>query len=89
MGSLPRELWLSVRDALVAGTTFVELVHNTRGFAAADRADALRLWVQQQPAGGQLVPFEGTVEELEVILDYMKGEDLSTVVRARLTGEQC
>jgi hypothetical protein len=78
-----------VRDTLVAGTTFVELVHNKRGFPAADRADALRLWVQQQPAGGQLVPFEGPVEELEVILDYVNGENNSTVVRARLTGEQC
>jgi hypothetical protein len=62
-----------VRDALVAGTTFAEFVVNTRGFAVEDQAEALRVWVQQQRWGGETVSFEGTREEVQVIVDNIDG----------------
>jgi hypothetical protein len=85
MGSLPTELWLSVRDALIEGTTFAEFVCNTRGFAAEERAEALRIWLEQQVAGERLASFEGTKEELEIITDYAHGERTFLINQAWLT----
>jgi hypothetical protein len=57
------------------GTTFSQFVYNTRCFRE-DRADALRSWVMLQALGEQLVPFEGTKEELDVVVDYAHGNYL-------------
>jgi hypothetical protein len=69
---LPAELWLQVHSWLVSGTTFAEFVVNTRYFGEA-RVGALRIWLDKQVVGVRLAPFEGTEDELGVIMDSIKG----------------
>jgi hypothetical protein len=76
---------LLVRDVLPEGTTFAVFVRNTRGFRAEGRVDALHMWLQQQPVGKLLATFEGTEEELEVLLKHVKGKRKFTSSDARLT----
>jgi hypothetical protein len=76
---------LKVQDALPEGTTFAEFVVNTRGFAAKDRAEALRIWLEQQVVGEEFGTFDGSKEELEVIAECMQGTAFVVRAGAHLT----
>ena len=72
---LPAELRLEVRDALVAGTTFAELVYNTRGLRAEEQAGALRRWLRwKSSAREHCEGFEGAWEELGFVVNHVQGK---------------
>jgi hypothetical protein len=72
MGALPAELWEQVDGELVVGTTFAEFVENTRCFGE-ERGEILLAWLGKQPVEEDLVPFDGTVEELDVVRGHVQG----------------
>ena len=76
LARLPAELQLEVRDALVAGTTFAELVYNTRGLEVEQQAGALRRWLSAQAVGARLEAFRGTEEEIGFVGDHVQGKCL-------------
>jgi hypothetical protein len=67
-----RDVQFLVLEALVSGTTFSEFVWNTRCLGEARRF-ALKAWLRQQAATDTLCGFEGTKEQLSVLLDYVQG----------------
>lgn len=69
---LPKDLVLCVQDALIAGTTFAELVSAIRGLGES-RRNLLASWLREQHEGVCLAPFEGTVEQLLFVRDHVEG----------------
>jgi hypothetical protein len=83
------DVFLYVVEALVAGTTFSEFVHNTR-FLGRKRQWALELWLRRQPVGKPLSRFEGSAEELQVVSDHIAGTSRVVCRRSVLTaGSVC
>jgi hypothetical protein len=65
--------------APVSGTTFSELVWNTRYFGE-ERGEVLSAWLEQQPSGEDLVAFDGTIDELGLVSGHVQGIRTRVVV---------
>jgi hypothetical protein len=72
VSSLPDDLRLCVRDALMEETTFPELVEYISGLSAEHAKKVLVSWVQVQRVGKLLAEFEGTAEELSVLAEHVE-----------------
>jgi hypothetical protein len=76
---------VSVRDALLLGTEYLKFVKSMRCFAAEDREKGQLWWMEWRLAAEQLAPFDGTKEELEVVMTYVQGKRMLLRKGARLT----
>jgi hypothetical protein len=74
MGSHVMDLWVLVRDALLARTDLKTFVESMCSFAAEDRLKGLHWWLEWELAVAQLARFDGTKEELEGIMNYVHGK---------------
>jgi hypothetical protein len=73
MVHLPAELWSKVDTHIVSGTTFGEFVAYTKHWTEKQRSGTLKDWIQRQPVDERLGSFEGTSEEIKVVMEYLDG----------------